>query len=118
MEVTMCWRTVGLFVVTAFAEIIGCYLSWLWLKKGASFLLMLPAAVSFSLFVWLLSLHPAAAGRVYASYGGVYVSVALFWLWAVDGIRPPISGILLVGCHAYRHGHYCACSQRLSFTEL
>lgn len=89
MEVTMCWRTVGLFVVTAFAEIIGCYLSWLWLKKGASFLLMLPAAVSFSLFVWLLSLHPAAAGRVYASYGGVYVSVALFWLWAVDGIRPP-----------------------------
>jgi len=31
---------------------------------------------------------PAAAGRVYAAYGGVYVSVALAWLWAVDGIPP------------------------------
>lgn len=28
------------------------------------------------------------AGRVYAAYGGVYVSVAILWLWGVDGIRP------------------------------
>jgi small multidrug resistance family-3 protein len=34
----------------------------------------------------LLTLHPAAAGRVYAAYGGVYISVALVWLWRVDGI--------------------------------
>ena len=26
--------------------------------------------------------------RVYAAYGGVYVSVAILWLWGVDGIRP------------------------------
>jgi small multidrug resistance family-3 protein len=25
---------------------------------------------------------------VYAAYGGVYITVALAWLWAVDGIRP------------------------------
>ena len=37
---------------------------------------------------WLLSLHPTAAGRVYAAYGGVYVMVAIFWLWGVDGVRP------------------------------
>lgn len=36
----------------------------------------------------LLAMHPEAAGRVYAAYGGVYVTVALTWLWAVDGIRP------------------------------
>jgi small multidrug resistance family-3 protein len=35
-----------------------------------------------------LTLHPAAAGRVYAAYGGVYVVLALAWLWAVDGVRP------------------------------
>ena len=33
-------------------------------------------------------MHPTAAGRVYAAYGGVYVLVAIFWLWAVDGIKP------------------------------
>ncbi|EDY86704.1 membrane protein [gamma proteobacterium HTCC5015] len=25
---------------------------------------------------------------MYAAYGGVYVSVALLWLWGVDGVRP------------------------------
>jgi small multidrug resistance family-3 protein len=41
-----------------------------------------------ALFAWLLSLHPTAAGRVYAAYGGTYIFVAILWLWAVDGIRP------------------------------
>ena len=36
----------------------------------------------------LLSLHPAASGRVYAAYGGVYITVAICWLWLVDGVRP------------------------------
>ena len=81
-------KTLGLFVVTALAEIVGCYLPYLWLKKDGSPLLLVVAAVSLALFVWLLSLHPAAAGRVYAAYGGVYVAVALLWLWHIDGYRP------------------------------
>lgn len=81
-------RTFGLFVLTALAEILGCYLPYLWLKQGRSAWLLLPAALSLMAFVWLLSLHPQAAGRVYAAYGGVYVACALLWLWAVDSIRP------------------------------
>jgi small multidrug resistance family-3 protein len=77
-----------LFIVTAVAEIVGCYLPYLWLRGGKSVWLLLPAAASLALFAWLLTLHPAAAGRVYAAYGGVYISVALAWLWIVDGIRP------------------------------
>lgn len=77
-----------LFVATALAEIVGCYLSYLWLNKGATAWLLIPAAGSLALFAWLLSLHPAAAGRVYAAYGGVYIAMALAWLWAVDGVRP------------------------------
>ena len=50
--------------------------------------MLLPAAASLSLFVWLLSLHPTAAGRVYAAYGGVYVSIAIVWLWVIDSVRP------------------------------
>jgi small multidrug resistance family-3 protein len=81
-------RTFALFVITAIAEILGCYLPYLWLKKQGSPWLLVPAAVSLALFAWLLSLHPAAAGRVYAAYGGVYIGVAITWLWLVDGLRP------------------------------
>lgn len=83
-------KTFGLFVLTAIAEIVGCYLPYLWLKQGKSIWLLLPAAVSLGLFAWLLSLHPTAAGRVYAAYGGVYIFVAILWLWGVDGIRPGV----------------------------
>lgn len=81
-------KTLGLFLLTALAEIIGCYLPYLWLREGKSIWLLLPAALSLAVFAWLLSLHPAAAGRVYAAYGGVYIFTAILWLWAVDGIRP------------------------------
>jgi len=80
--------TAGLFAVTAIAEIVGCYLPYLWLKGRAPIWALIPAAVSLALFVWLLTLHPTAAGRVYAAYGGVYVATAVAWLWMVDGVRP------------------------------
>jgi len=73
-------RTVGLFVVTAVAEILGCYLPYLWLRRGQPAWVLFPAAGSLAAFAWLLTLHPAAAGRTYAAYGGVYVATALVWL--------------------------------------
>ncbi|GAA0515136.1 YnfA family protein [Pigmentiphaga sp. GD03639] len=81
-------RTFLLYVATALAEIVGCYLPYLWLREGRSVWLLVPAAASLALFAWLLTLHPTAAGRVYAAYGGVYIGAAIVWLWAVDGIRP------------------------------
>ncbi|AIR62143.1 YnfA family protein [Enterobacter sp. Ap-916] len=80
-------KTTLLFFATALAEIIGCFLPWLWLKRNGSPLLLLPAALSLAIFVWLLTLHPAASGRVYAAYGGVYVVTALLWLRVVDGVK-------------------------------
>lgn len=63
-------QTFALFVLTALAEIIGCYLPYLWLRRGHYIWLLAPAAVSLALFAWLLTLHPTASGRVYAAYGG------------------------------------------------
>jgi small multidrug resistance family-3 protein len=80
--------TIALFVLTAIAEILGCYLPYRWLREGGSIWLLVPAALSLALFAWLLSLHPTAAGRTYAAYGGVYIAVAIGWLWVVEGIRP------------------------------
>ena len=95
-------KTLGLFIVTALAEILGCYLPYLWLREGKSVWLLIPAAISLAAFAWLLSLHPTAAGRVYAAYGGVYICMAILWLWAVDSIRPTVwdlvgSGVALLG---------------------
>lgn len=81
-------KTLLLFVLTAVAEIVGCYLPYLWLREQRSAWLLVPAAGSLAAFVWLLTVHPAASGRVYAAYGGVYVAVALLWLWTVQGMRP------------------------------
>jgi small multidrug resistance family-3 protein len=82
--------TTALFIATAIAEILGCYLPYLWLKGRTPIWVLAPAALSLTLFVWLLSLHPADAGRVYAAYGGVYVATAIAWLWLVDGVRPQV----------------------------
>lgn len=95
-------KTISLFFITALTEIIGCYLPYLWLREGKTSWLLVPAAICLATFAWLLSLHPIAAGRVYAAYGGVYIFVAILWLWAVDGIRPTTwdfigSGVALLG---------------------
>lgn len=85
------FRTFALFVLTALAEIVGCYLPYLWLRQGKTVWLLVPAAVSLALFAWLISLHPTATGRVYAAYGGVYIGVAVIWLMLVDRVRPSTS---------------------------
>lgn len=83
-----------LFVVTAIAEIVGCYLPYLWLRQNGSVLLLIPAALSLALFAWLLTLHPTAAGRIYAAYGGVYIGVAVMWLWLVESIKPSTTDLV------------------------
>ena len=88
------YKTLSLFIFTALAEIIGCYLPYLWLKEGKSIWLLLPAVISLSLFAWLLTLHPYPAGRVYAAYGGVYIGVAIMWLWVVDSVRPTTTDLV------------------------
>jgi small multidrug resistance family-3 protein len=93
------FQTIALFTATAVAEIVGCYLPYLWLRKDHSTWLLLPSVASLICFVWLLSLHPAAAGRVYAGYGGVYVAVALLWLWKIEGValtRWDIGGAVMI----------------------
>lgn len=83
-------KTLSIFLITAFAEILGCYLFYLWVTQEKTIWLLIPAGLSLAAFAWLLTLHPTAAGRVYAAYGGVYIFAAILWLWAVDGIRPTL----------------------------
>lgn len=94
--------TISLFCLTALAEIVGCYCIYAWLRLNKSPLLIIPSAFSLALFAWLLTLHPTHAGRVYASYGGVYVFMSLIWLWVFEKQTPDTwdlagSALALVG---------------------
>ena len=81
--------TVMLFVLTACAEILGCYTVYLWLKAARSRWWLVPGAISLGLFAWLLTLHPShSAGRIYAAYGGVYIATAMLWQWLVEHQHP------------------------------
>ena len=85
-EIVRILRVCGLFVLTAITEILGCYFPYLILNHGKTVWLWLPTVLSLACFVWLLSLHPDASGRVYAAYGGIYIITALFWLRFVDQV--------------------------------
>ena len=91
--------TFFLFFFTAIAEILGCYFPYLILNQGKSHWLWIPTVFSLAVFVWLLTLHPAASGRIYAAYGGIYIFTALMWLKYIDQVslsRWDIMGGLVV----------------------
>ena len=103
VSITQVLKVFGLFFMTAIAEILGCYFPYLILNHGKSHWLWLPTALSLTVFVWLLTLHPAASGRIYAAYGGIYIFTALMWLRYVDQIPLTwwdIFGGLVVVCGA------------------
>ncbi|PXX47078.1 YnfA family protein [Undibacterium pigrum] len=113
MDTIALTRTFGLFFATAIAELLGCYLPLLWLTGKGSPWLLLPATLSLVAFVWLLTLHPAASGRVYATYGAIYIATAIGWLHFVDGVTPTWNdylgvGLALAGAGSIALGHRTA----------
>ena len=86
IQLTKVLSTFVLFLVTAVMEILGCYSPYLILNQGRSHWLWIPTALALGAFVWLLTLHPAASGRIYAAYGGIYIFTALLWLRYVDQV--------------------------------
>lgn len=81
-------RTILLYLLTAAAEIGGCYCVYLWIRLGKTSVWLIPGVLLLGLFAWLLTLHPLASGRIYAAYGGVYILSSILWLWIGDGLTP------------------------------
>lgn len=90
-------KSLTLFLVTAFFELLGSYLMYLWLRQGKSVWFAVPSIISLVMFGWLLTLHPGAAARTYAAYGGIYVFSALLWLWVVERQTPTLGDMIGVG---------------------
>ena len=87
IQFTKILSTFVLFLITAVMEILGCYFPYLILNQGKSQWLWVPTVLALAAFVWLLTLHPAASGRIYAAYGGIYICTALIWLKYVDQVN-------------------------------
>jgi small multidrug resistance family-3 protein len=82
-------QTALAYVAAALAEIGGCFAFWAWLRLDKPVWWLLPGVVLVIAFAYLLTRVDAdAAGRAYAAYGGVYIVASVFWLWAIEGVRP------------------------------
>lgn len=80
--------TIGLFLFAALLEIGGGYLVWKWLRdhKGKIFGLV-GALILFSYGI-IPTFQPADFGRVYASYGGIFILVSILWGYWIDKKKP------------------------------
>lgn len=84
------FRSVSFFLIAGLCEIAGGYLVWLWVRDHRTAWFGALGGLLLFLYGVLPTLQPESAsfGRVYASYGGVFVVMSLLWGWWVDGIRP------------------------------
>lgn len=77
------------YALAAVAEIAGCFAFWAWLKLDRSPLWLIPGMAALALFAYLLTrVESEAAGRAYATYGGVYIVASIAWLWLVEQKMP------------------------------
>jgi small multidrug resistance family-3 protein len=84
------------FMWAGLFEIGGGYLVWLWLREGKSIWLGLLGGVALAIYGAIATLQQANFGKVYAAYGGVFIVMAMFWGWKVDGLAPDRYD--LIGC--------------------
>ncbi|MDA8403756.1 MAG: YnfA family protein [Desulfobacteraceae bacterium] len=81
-------KSIFYFVLAGLFEIGGGYLVWLWLREGKSLWYGLTGALVLVLYGVVPTLQPAHFGRVYATYGGVFIALSILWGWKVDKIAP------------------------------
>ncbi|MCA2003486.1 MAG: YnfA family protein [Candidatus Nitrosotenuis sp.] len=91
--------TLAMFFFAALLEIGGGYLVWKWLRehKGKIFGFV-GGAILFAYGI-VPTLQPAEFGRVYATYGGIFVIMSVIWGYWIDKKKPDryeIAGSIVV----------------------
>ncbi|MDZ5252432.1 YnfA family protein [Clostridium sp. LIBA-8841] len=83
-------RSIFYFLLAGIFEIGGGYLVWLWLREGRSLWYGILGAIALILYGIIPTLQPANSnfGRVYATYGGIFIVLSILWGWKVDNIIP------------------------------
>ncbi|MBW9144778.1 YnfA family protein [Clostridium sp. CM028] len=97
-------KSVFYFVLAGIFEIGGGYLVWLFLREGKSLWYGVVGSILLILYGIIPTLQPQNAnfGRVYATYGGIFIVLSILWGWKVDNVLPDRfdligGGIALIG---------------------
>ncbi|HHD2752657.1 TPA: YnfA family protein [Clostridium perfringens] len=83
-------KSIFYFLIAGIFEIGGGYLVWLWLREGKSLWYGILGAIALILYGIIPTLQPSNSnfGRVYATYGGIFIVLSILWGWKVDNIIP------------------------------
>lgn len=87
------------FTLAGLCEIGGGYLIWQFLKNDKSPWYGIAGGLLLAAYGVIATLQSASFGRVYASYGGIFIVLSLLWAWKVDHFEPDrfdIIGALIV----------------------
>ena len=78
------------FILAGIFEIGGGYLIWLWLREGKSILYGVIGAIVLIIYGIIPTLQTSNAnfGRVYATYGRIFIVLSILWGWKIDNILP------------------------------
>jgi small multidrug resistance family-3 protein len=80
--------TIGLFLFAAMLEVGGGYLVWKWLRDHKGKVFGLIGGLILFAYGIIPTFQPADFGRVYASYGGIFIIVSILWGYWIDKKKP------------------------------
>jgi len=80
--------SLALFFIAALLEIGGGYLVWQWLRESKGRLLGIVGGLVLFVYGIIPALQPAGFGRVYATYGGIFIATSIVWGMIVDKKKP------------------------------
>jgi small multidrug resistance family-3 protein len=80
--------TLGIFFLAALLEIGGGYLVWKWLREHKGKIFGLIGGLILFTYGIVPTLQPAEFGRVYATYGGIFVVMSIIWGYWIDKKKP------------------------------
>ncbi|WP_375577606.1 YnfA family protein [Marivirga tractuosa] len=82
------FKSISIFILAGLCEIGGGYLVWLTLREEKPWWVGVIGGIILIGYGVVATWQPANFGRVYAAYGGIFIVMAIFWGWKVDGIVP------------------------------
>lgn len=83
-------KSIFYFILAGIFEIGGGYLVWLWLREGKNIGYGACGAILLIVYGIIPTLQPTNAnfGRVYATYGGIFIVLSILWGFKIDNIIP------------------------------
>jgi small multidrug resistance family-3 protein len=82
------------FLLAGLCEIGGGYLVWLWLRADMSWILGVIGGFILFMYGIIPTFQPTYFHRIYATYGGIFIVMALLWGFVFEKEVPDIFDII------------------------